>query len=62
MKKGAIDLSSLTEGQRKMCMHLLAQGNFEFNPQGNGDYQATLKVPATQMKEFSNNKGKGKNK
>ena len=55
MKKGAIDLSSLTEAQRKMCVHLLAQGNFEFNPQGNG-YQATLKVPATQVKEFSHNK------
>ena len=48
MKK-AIDLASLTEAQRKMCVQLLAQGNFEFNQQGNG-YQATLKVPSLQVK------------
>ena len=61
MKKTAIDLSSLTEAQKKMCVQLLAKGNFQFDPQSNG-YQATLKIPNNQAKEFSTNVAKDKNK
>lgn len=51
--EAGIDLSDLSEAQRKMCVRLLAMNNVEFVENQNS-YVATLKVPSSQVNTYLN--------
>lgn len=52
--QAGIDLSNLTEAQRKMCVRLLAVNNVQFT-EDKDSYVATLCVPNSDVANYINN-------